>query len=441
LNPIAERFGLYFRYDATYGLRDLDLSLYRPPALFAHPIVRNLASFLFATSCTLDSPLLSENVILGYGLRSMHLDYSETSYFPTKAGKVDYLFGVFVQAGGVRFGKGRVLAFTDSTCFSNFFMFMPGKPELARASLDWLNRKSGSRLGHLVPLGVGFIGLALVAWVLAGRRRADLVPRMVGLSTLTFVATAAYSERAGRAGYPGPNAVGAIEEVVFDAEHGDFFLPAERLLGPAAKTFHTFYVWTQRLGLVPRVVEDMEEAWARPARVLVEVSPVKEFALAEIDGLFEFVRQGGVLLVIDTPENEASTANQLLGSFQMRFGETIGDTIAVVCPTEPVAVWIEGTAPGDTLGVVPAASAVVGGKPLLMADDGTVVMAVREVGAGRVVAFGAARLFSNEVMGTTAVVPDRRQRSLYQAEYDLFETIAGVRATRRYTAGSTDAGE
>ncbi|MDR3120600.1 MAG: GldG family protein, partial [Clostridiales bacterium] len=142
LNQIAARFGLRFRYDCTYELTSGSLSEYEAPALLPHPVVSHLPHFLFATSDTLETGWLTEDVIVGYGLKNLPADYSQLNFFPadTNTGAVE--FGAFIQCAALPYGKGRVLAFTDSTVFSNFWMHMKGKPELLLGSLEWLNREN-----------------------------------------------------------------------------------------------------------------------------------------------------------------------------------------------------------------------------------------------------------------------------------------------------------
>ena len=52
LNPLLRRFSLSLNYDATYHLKTLDFTIFRPSKLLPHPSVRKLRYFLFATSCT-----------------------------------------------------------------------------------------------------------------------------------------------------------------------------------------------------------------------------------------------------------------------------------------------------------------------------------------------------------------------------------------------------
>jgi hypothetical protein len=419
LNTIAERFGMYFRYDATYTLASLGLSLFERPQRFAHPVIRFMPDYLFATSCTMYCPPLSENVMLGYELRAMYLDYSEVSYFPIKQEKWDYDFGLFVQAGGVKFGRGRVLGFTDSTCFSNFFMFMPGKPELALASVEWLNRTNHWPWRYKIFLLASLVGLVLL--IVESRRNSDVFFWQVVIvsGTLTLVAFGVITESQVARSYGLPEPRRSPVYVTFDQSHGNYLLPAAALPVTNWQNFQTFYVWTQRLGLIPRNENSLEKA-TENSRALVEIQPYRPFSIEEIDMVVDFVRRGGTLVVLDSPENIGSTARTLIGPFGVAFDGEAADSVAVL------------NAQGDTLGVARRAVGVKNVSPLLLLGDGRIAMGHRSFGKGRIVVCGAAYIFSTKSMGGTAIVPDPRQNRIFRAEYDIFEKIAGLRVRERY---------
>ena len=101
-------------------------------------------------------------------------------------------------------------------------------------------------------------------------------------------------------------------------------------------------------------------------------------------------------------------------------------------PEAEQRAWLQATVPGDTLGVVASAVRISGTQALLVLDDGSTVMGFKNFGKGRVVAFGAADLFSNQRFGSTSTVPSPRLRAVFQVEYDLFESIANINVTERY---------
>jgi hypothetical protein len=111
------------------------------------------------------------------------------------------------------------------------------------------------------------------------------------------------------------------------------------------------------------------------------------------------------------------------------------DSLAVLHPTSPAGDWLTGSGQGDTLCTGVKAYGLGGAKTLLTLSDGTAVLGVRDFGAGKVIACGASQIFSTSVMGNTGVTPTPRTRSLFQAQYDLFEHVAGIHVTERYAAG------
>jgi len=166
LNQIARMFGFRFRYDATYDLSTTGFSLFSPKKILSHPVINNMPFFLFATSCTLNAPFFSENVIIGYGLKALKADYSNRNFFPRNpAYSTEMEFGLFLQMAGKKYKKGRVLLFTDSTCFSNFYMFMKGKPELILCSMEWLNRKNKYNFLNKIFFMVSLISIGLSIFI------------------------------------------------------------------------------------------------------------------------------------------------------------------------------------------------------------------------------------------------------------------------------------
>jgi len=207
--------------------------------------------------------------------------------------------------------------------------------------------------------------------------------------------------------------------VTFDQSHGNYVVPGERLPIMNWQNFQTFYVWTQRLGLVPRNEPSLDRA-VQNSRALVQIQPVRPFSIEEIDRIVDFVRRGGTLVVLDSPENVGSTAPSLLGPFGIELDGEAADSIAVL------------DAAGDTLGVARSAAGVNKVTPLWRLGDGRIAMGYLPFAKGKVVACAASYLFSSESMGNTAVVPDDRRRRLFRAEYDIFEKVAGLEVRERY---------
>ena len=71
MNPLAQRFGMSFKYVATYDLTSGGLTVYRPSVMLPHPTVQYMPPvFLFGTSCSMDAPIWADCPVIGYSLLS-----------------------------------------------------------------------------------------------------------------------------------------------------------------------------------------------------------------------------------------------------------------------------------------------------------------------------------------------------------------------------------
>ena len=75
--------------------------------------------------------------MVGYGLWSMPSDYNMSNYHPIPHHCAEMRYGPFIQVWSAYYGNGRALAYADSTIFSSFATFQPGKAELMRDMIEW----------------------------------------------------------------------------------------------------------------------------------------------------------------------------------------------------------------------------------------------------------------------------------------------------------------
>jgi hypothetical protein len=413
LNPLAQRFGLRFRYDSTYDLKTLRVTLYERPQLLAHPAVVHMPPFLFATSCTLEAPLLAGNVMVGYGLRALPVDYGNRVFFPDKDKINDYPFGLFLQSAAVSHGHGRVVAFTDSTVFSNFTMFIAGKSEYFLGVMNWLNRS------ERWPWWQG--GLAVLALVAAGSacylglrldRRRTCIVALGALLLAAAIGPWASLEHA-RVSYRLPQPHTQYTRIAFDAEHSRMLLPTAPAAGPPDASYQTFYVWTQRLDYVPFFAPTLEEALAQ-ATALVLVDPFRPLEPSELSELERFVAQGGRLLVVAEPRGEGQAlgyAGQVLAPFGLGLEARRATTGTVH------------NASGEALGQLQINGVVTGGEPILSLEGKAPIVTLARHGDGMVVATSFAQPFNDRQMGTTSVIPTPQQRFLFEMEFWLFRGL------------------
>jgi hypothetical protein len=231
-----------------------------------------------------------------------------------------------------------------------------------------------------------------------------LLAAAVGPWASLKIATARYS-------LPDPHT--DFARIAFEGEHSRLLLPTAPSASPPEASFQTFYVWTQRLGYVPSFEPTLEEALAQ-AEVLVLVDPFRPFELGEVEAVEEFVSQGGRLLVLAAPRAEgqaAASAAQILTPFGLDLKAR-----------RPASGAIHNTA-GEVQGQLQVSGVVTGGDPLLALEGEAPVVALARHGDGLVVATAFAHPFSDREMGTTATVPNRQQRLLYEIEFWLLRGL------------------
>ncbi|MBU1074269.1 GldG family protein, partial [bacterium] len=411
LNRVGRHFGMTYNYDAVIDLLTYGRQYYRHPRLFAHPSLRHLPPLLLATSSSMVGPLLSQPVMIGRTLLSDQLDYSVNAFFGDFRPSAGESFGAMLQSVAVPRGRGRVLGFSDSTIFSNFFMFIRGKPELALGSVAWLmstNRFGWVRHALLAMAGIG--ALLLLVRLPRQHGAAPFVLQMI-LATLFFALTARALDRWTAAWSTLPRPHTPLPTVAFDRGKTDYDIPDIReVADESPASFHTFYVWTQRTGWIPTT--GLFEDCLAAARATVLIRPSGHYHATELAELEDHVRQGGGLLVLDSPHSRHSAAQSILQAFGMGFSPAEMESVTV----SPAAGGLETTELHHVRGVT-------GGRPVLVASDGTAVLAYTDFGRGRVVAMCAADNFTDAVMGTTSAVPTPEQLALYRIEYLIFEEL------------------
>ena len=139
-----------------------DQEHYEAP-MVPHPAIEHVPEFDFAVSCSIDPGVsLGRPVVTAAGLWSMPGNYNFDNYMPYANHVPETRFGSFVQAWSTHGGRGRVVAWGDSTIFSNFCLYQPGKAQVLLNLVEWLNHQGGTGLWWLwTLLGLAAIGNGL----------------------------------------------------------------------------------------------------------------------------------------------------------------------------------------------------------------------------------------------------------------------------------------
>ena len=412
INPLAKQFGLRFNYDATYDLKTGHLSIYKPPKLLPHPVAQYLPTFLFGTSCTLEAPLAAEEVIIGYGLKSLELDYSQKHFFSKLHYSTNMNFGLFLQSAALKYGKGRVLAFTDSTVFSNFWIFMPGKSELLLGSINWLNRKNylpDNMNFTLLITGFLFIGTTCLL-ILKKRGFAEGV-FIILCSVFLSLPLAIHSfQSLNSNNYPLLKPHTKFTKVCFELENSDFFLPILGLVKRPERSYHTFYVWTQRLGYVPMAMPKLQDA-LKNGDVVIIINPTKSFTGIKRNQILNYVNGGGKLILMDNSFNKNSTANEILKVFDMRIDMNPSKSSFFNDPS------------GRKIPTTQQSASIEGGESVLFTENKDPILSLKRKGQGLVVVMADSMLFSDRMLGSTGTVPNSEQLKLYELEFWILKEL------------------
>ena len=415
LNPVTRRFGLAFRYDVVFDIERKWEQTYFPPRFGRHPAILGVPFFRFAVSCSLQPETWKARpVFRSTGVWSLPIDYCPSNFYPTVQDHSYAKFGAFDQMGTTTFGKGRVAAFTDSTVYSNFLAFYPGKPELLLGTVEWLNRTNRWNGLNLFAMGV-FVVALLAAALLDLRLRPD--PRLC-VAALSIAAGVSWAsmwgfDRVTARAYAAPPAQTPVTQIVFEMQHGDYELPVFSFPQKFFKSYEVFYQYVLRLGYYTTIDFDLKQATAGKDPIVI-IRPVRPFTGEEIEAVDKFLRRGGSLLVLDSPSNMKSTANELLKPFGLSFLEGM---CRGSMAREPAS--------GSSICRISGAVAVSGGNPLLVTDAGEPVVAAAKVGSGQIVAVGLADRFNDMLMGGgTRTLPDRDLRGAYELEFELMRGLA-----------------
>jgi len=460
LNSIARRFGFTFRHDCLFGVDKVFEQRYEPPVV-PHPIVQHVLWMDFATSCSI-APEQSTGraAIRSVGLKSLMADYHVGNFYPKPDDSPEMRYGAFVQLWTMRRGRGRIAAFTDSTIFSNFCVFEPGKKELWMGIVEWLNHQPPARDPRW-PLTIA--GTALVLVVLLQTRRwpgARLV--LLAAGTLGWAAAAlgvrAYAARA----MPYPEPIRPYVQVNLDRTVSDVRLPRNGFISIDSTDYGVFERWILRLGYFT-ARRTHPEVWDGDMIVLLE--PTRPVSPEYRAALVRFVDHGGKLLVIDAPRGarrrvasprqaalgaEEGLGNAGAGSAAEFGGEEFdpkADDLAGPATSttnaliEPFGMSVDHAAVvGDARTTlvssegwpaVPSYAAVVvrGGRPFAWVGDQPVAASLsvgNRGGSVTVVGFGA-RFRDDRMGGSGDIEPDKAADktllSVYEWEYSLLRAI------------------
>jgi hypothetical protein len=418
LNQITGQFGVTFEFDSINNSEGR-LSIYERSEI-THPVAKYMPYFDFLTSCSIRAPAAVGRVIPGYGLGGEPGEYASTGFFretrrdlPVLA--TDRSWGIFHQCVAAKCGKGRIVAFADSTTISNFRIFFGGSDGMSIGSMEWLNYKNTMPYVPKLFL-IGGIALAAVGVFFFGniekKKRIGVfmvVVSLVGLGSSLSVATFSPEvyDHIPASYYDWENTV------CFDGEHSSEIVDS----GNREGDYSVFLIWTQRVGLVPSIESSLERCIEKGKTIIIVDPLTKNFSQEDIELIKTHVNNGGnVLMMVDS--------SRILGlNLLQEFGLQITEVMK-----SPDTAEEEYAGP-----LVPWGPSVEGGEALKTVDD-RVVFARVSYGNGYFVLCTVSNAFRNGFkgqpgyMGYNGTDPETLGEEekeitmeVYNLEYQLFE--------------------
>lgn len=410
LNQIASRFGFRFNFDSSNQFSTNFFTEYRSQFPWEHPTVKNIRSFSFLTSCTLDVPLWSEKAMIGLDAFSDRMDYSKPSFFGDIIVMPDDDFGPVVLGAAKKVGRGRVSLFTDSTVFSNFCLFQDDHDTYFLNTLAFLGRENRWGYGANAALLAGASSSLLGALWLGARRAREFTLWAPLAVWAAFAAGSLFWGGVNGASYPRLQPRVPPVRVAFLGSHSEFYLPPAlgRAVVPPEVAFDTFFMAVQRLGLFPFHAREVGEAVAGAGAVVL-INPVESFFPAELEALQAYVQRGGRLLVLDTIANRRPHLREILDGFGIEARRT---TSSIEFPG------------GD--------AREVSFDDLKEKPPTALRWCAKGYGQGRVVALADSQFFSRLVLGNVMDQPGPLSKRVLDLIYEIFEGEFGLRPNLEY---------
>jgi hypothetical protein len=428
LNQISEEFGIRYRTDATYELGTGDLSIYQPDRLFSHPVIQHITQFDFMTSCTLEPTSLlasarMENIIIGNRVTSEPGTYATENFFRESVASPDSEYGYLLQAAAIKYGQGRVVAFTDSTVFSSFCIFTDGYPTFTLGTLEYLNRTNSYAYINIIFLCIAIISFITLIVLLRNSKKIKILWMFLFAGLLAFTTITPLCSYLNNISYPLPIAQTDYTHICFDQEHSSCNISVKptATLSNDKNNYGTFFVWTQRVGCVPSLEKTLKDAMAN-SDIIVIVNPTQPFTESEIQMLTIYLEKGCRVILMDSIMNTKSTANELIGNFGIWLTTSINDQLVNFSRSE------DGN--HSTIGniTVPYLT-ITGGKQILSNDKNETTVCMAEFlnkitgTVGKLVVVVDSYSFSDSVMGGTFTEPTESQRQIFKTEFFLFDNV------------------
>lgn len=401
INKVSKRFGIEFVTNAVYvatgGWPVTDRRNMR-----YHPVTQYMDRFVWATSDTLR--LSGKAFPLIFSPIASYTDkanYYNNYFFGDTMFKPENPMGIHAIMAASEYGKGKVVAWSDSTCFNNGLMFTVDKRGFLSGVFSWF-----SHSGYINPFpAVAVVILIILIWYFL-RFRINLnwllplwliVGITVGWLTAIGLNNILYQPQKPQIPLPSKILLDESHKPATSLTMGNM----DQLLGE--NSYERFFYHLGRCKYYPEInyryrltktrIQGVEgsrgqgstkttsyNSRSSATACLIIITPRAGFSKEEKKDIAAFVKNGGGLLLIEGARFDATTINQVANTFGLHFRRDPHTFIGLT----------------KTFLVNP--TFVEGGKSLLVYQD-IPIISWAEYGKGLVLAIGDSGMFSNKGVG------------------------------------------
>ncbi|MGA1841089.1 MAG: hypothetical protein ACMUIU_10730 [bacterium] len=321
LNELSNHFGIRFEQNSVYFI-DGGWVITDPLNYRIHPANQFSKRFIWATGDSLKISRPAFPLIYSSHVSfADEVNYFYENFFGNTKIDADEVFGSFCIMAGSRYGKGKIIAFTDSTCFNNYLMFSVGRRDLIAGVFGWLGSK-GSRnpFPLLAYLSFCFLGVVLI-------KRWPGIDKLIYLLIVGIIIgwSAGYilSVSLNYYSYPRPAPIKPLpDKVIIDASHNPLhsmsYGNSESFL--SSTSYDNLLYNIGRIDIFSRIFYEgvLTKGDLEGSSCLIIASPTKKYCEKEKNSIKYYVRKGGSLLLVEGA-NLGSSINQIANLFGFHF--------------------------------------------------------------------------------------------------------------------------
>lgn len=252
LNSLCAPFGFTFRDDVLFDQKE-DFFQIIFPGRASSFLLKGIDVFKFRGPCSIrPTSFLTSPVMAIDHSKARRAIYCVNNFYPRPADDPAMQAGRFAVATASSYGLGRVFAFGDSTLFSEFEIFYPGKYELLVNVVNWLNHRDPVPLGWPRRLAaVGAVLLLGIAVVKCGDVRRTLALVAAGIVLFYGAGHAANQWRRHVTTLPDPRRPARFLFFVADENDTRWSLRMFYSQDDYSERYDIFAQWVLRNGLFP----------------------------------------------------------------------------------------------------------------------------------------------------------------------------------------------